>query len=387
MYDKTRYDEIISREYSGMSGVHFLNTCAVGFPAKSVIEVGQSFFDDYTKMLLDSGVTNYEPLRSATREKIAALIGGSASEIAFTSSTTQGTAALALSLSLKPGDNVVIFDLENPSCLLPWLQASRTRGFELRIVKTEHGVADAGKLIAAMDSRTKAAVVSAVEYGSGYRCDLPSISSAIHMYVGILAVDAIQALGRLSINVRALGIDFLSCGGFKGIAAGFGIGFIWCSHPLLKRLIPPTIGVQGVESCPHPPDTYERNTKPTLSSSASVLELGAHNSYGIAVLSAALDVLLELNTSEIESHILNLEKDFRYRLNSPWFTPYGHNPERRSGIIAGIYTPAIYNSANEAMRKSNILLTHSPGYIRCAFSAYSNSSDVEALLDVLNRSL
>ena len=52
MYDKTRYDEIISREYSEMSGVHFLNNCAVGFPAKSVIEVGHIVFDDYTQMLL-----------------------------------------------------------------------------------------------------------------------------------------------------------------------------------------------------------------------------------------------------------------------------------------------------------------------------------------------
>lgn len=91
-----------------------------------------------------------------------------------------------------------------------------------------------------------------------------TISDIVHKYNGVLHVDATQALGHISINVKELGIDMMSCSGHKISPVLRGIGFLYKKNEI--EISPLIYGSQEQE-----------------------LRGGTENTYGIIGLSKAIE--------------------------------------------------------------------------------------------------
>jgi cysteine desulfurase len=150
------------------------------------------------------------------REQLARLIGAAHHEIVFTSGATESNnLALHAALAGRPDATLIVTAVEHPA-VLEFAQ-TRARTAPLVVVGVDrHGQLDTGRLSAALRSAPGAVVsVMAANNETGVLNDLAHIRALTHPFGALLHTDATQLIGRLPIDVAALGVDMLSLSAHK----------------------------------------------------------------------------------------------------------------------------------------------------------------------------
>src|SRR5688572_308303 len=157
-----------------------------------------------------------ERLRGAT----ATLINATKDEIAFVKNTSEGISIVAKGIDWQWGDRIVTTGVEYPANIYPWMEVVRSHGCNLVMVAEETDPATGARQVpvekileAAADPKTKLVTLSHVEYASGQRHDLARIGTFCRENGKQFCVDAIQSLGVLPVDVRAMNVVFLSADG------------------------------------------------------------------------------------------------------------------------------------------------------------------------------
>lgn len=368
--------ELIQQEYGFLGNMIHVNACSVGVPPMRTQRAAGNFMEHYLPMVYDSGKLGFHWLRQKVRKQIANLINGQAEEIAFTKNTTEGTATLAWGYPLGPGDNVVVADLENPSNLYPWVYAAKTKGFEVKLIKTEGRGASLQQYLEAIDGNTKVVAVSAVQAGAGTRVDLAALGRVCREKGIILSVDAVQGFGRLTIDVKASCIDYLTCGGFKALGAGFGVGFVYCRKELAPKVAPLIAGDGNVDNDLEAPMVFTEDTPMDFFAHAERFEGGSSNALGIWLLHHSLSLVEELGKDNIQGHVLELEEKLRQRLSGCGLDvlPSGDLP---SGVVVAWYPVEHYDQAEAILEKYDIHISHHAGYLRLSIAAHNTEEQME----------
>lgn len=182
------------------------------------------------------------------RELAARLIHASPEEIVLTPSTSTGINLLAGSLDWKKKDNIVLNDLEYPANVYPWIYQADLHDLEIRMVPSKNGGVSRDELMKAIDKRTRVLAVSHVEFGTGYRNDIATLAEAVHKVNGLICVDAIQSLGVLKVDVKALDVDVLATGGYKWLCGPLGTGFAYVREDLMTNLKRPIANYMNLPS-------------------------------------------------------------------------------------------------------------------------------------------
>lgn len=160
------------------------------------------------------------------RAAVAAAVGADQRNVVFTSGGTEAN-ALALTPGLRRGraepvQRLVVSAVEHPSVLA----GGR---FAADAIKTApvlpSGIIDLGALAALLADKPPALVsVMLANNETGAIQPVSEVAELVHGSGGILHVDAVQALSRMPINIKALGADILTVsahkiGGPKGVGA------------------------------------------------------------------------------------------------------------------------------------------------------------------------
>ncbi|VFN02605.1 MAG: Selenocysteine lyase/Cysteine desulfurase [Candidatus Kentron sp. G] len=275
------------------------------------------------------------------RERFRALIDApSVEDIALLKNTSEGLSVVAHGLDWRAGDNIVITDQEFPSNRIVWESLSG-QGVEIRqaaIPVTPFEEAPEAIIERTCDGNTRLVSVSSVQYGTGLRMDLARIGAFCRREGILFCVDAIQSLGALSLDVQAIGADFLAADGHKWMLGPDGIALFYCREELRDRL---TLRQYGWRMVEEPFDFDNRDWR--VASSARRFECGSPNTLGIHALGASLSLLLEVGMEEVERGVLqnsayliaaiagNEAGNGGLRLLSP--AAVIHDPARRGGIV------------------------------------------------------
>ena len=139
--------------------------------------------------------------RATARPEAARLIGASADEIALVENTSHALTVAARAIPLEAGDNILVPDLEYLQVPLAWRQLPPAVAPEIRIVRNVNGTLPVSQFEAAADNRTRAVVMSSVQWSNGYRADLGAMSVFCRERGILFVVDAIQQLGAFPIDV------------------------------------------------------------------------------------------------------------------------------------------------------------------------------------------
>ncbi|MDA0172166.1 aminotransferase class V-fold PLP-dependent enzyme [Solirubrobacter taibaiensis] len=315
---------MLNELYPGAREHVYLDVAAVGLVSTRVRDAVATVLDDHVARGIAAGA-DWTAASERTRGVIAELIGGRATNVAYTQNTSTGIALVANGLDWRHGDNVVVPADEFPSNFYPWL-ALRRHGVEIREVPMRAGRAELERLAELIDARTRVVAISAVQYTSGHRYDLARIRERCGD--ALLVVDGTQAAGALVIDADADGIDALVVSAHKWMLGPFGIGFVHFSDRAMERLNPSTTGWLSVE---HP---FDFDHEPRLASSARRFESGTFNAAGIAGLDAAISIVLELGRHTVENIVLGNAAHLQERLTARGLQVLrSTDPDECSGIV------------------------------------------------------
>jgi cysteine desulfurase/selenocysteine lyase len=317
----------------------------------------------------------------ANRELVSRLINASPDSIALTRSTAHGISLLAQGLEWKAGDNVVGATGEYPANVYPWM-ALETRGVEFRQAKPIDGRVTADGVFSLVDARTRVVALSHVEFWNGFRVDLDAIGAECRRRGIVFAVDVMQSVGVLNVDVGRMPIDFCAAGAGKWLMGPPGIGFCFFAPELLERVRPVVVGVGSVAGRDRYFE-YDLTFAPTaLRFEESVVSLLDTAAFG-----AALELLLEVGVGAIEGQVLGLSArlaDGLARRGCEIVEPWPRSRSESSGIVSfrkpGMSAAAVLRDLTAA----HVIARTHQDFVRLSPHFYNTEEEVYRVLEVMS---
>ncbi|TBY47685.1 cysteine desulfurase [Rhizobium leguminosarum bv. viciae] len=180
------------------------------------------------------------------RRKVAALVGTDAGNVVFTSGATEA-ANLALTPDFRMGrtplrlGQLYFSAIEHPA-VREGGRFARDKMTEIPV--TEAGVVDLDALSKLLDAHDKAAglpmvAVMLVNNETGIVQPVEAVAKIVHAHGGLFVVDAVQAAGRIALDIGKIGADFMivsshKIGGPKGAGALIAQGEALMPKPLIQ---------------------------------------------------------------------------------------------------------------------------------------------------------
>jgi len=324
----------------------------------------------------------------AARETARRFLGAAdASEVIFTPGTTAGINLVAQSwgrATLRPGDEILVTELEHHSNIVPWqLVAGQTGAVVRAIPVSMAGELDLGALGSLLGPRTRLLALAHVSNVLGTVLPVRQAADLAHAAGALVVVDGAQAVPHLPIDVQALGADFYACSGHK-LYGPTGVGLLYGRRDLLEAM-PPWQGGGGMiervtfeeTTFAPPPMRFEAGTPPIA------------EAIGLA---AAIDYLSALDAGALRAHEERVLGHAAAVLGEvPGVRVLG-NPARRVGVLSfvmegvhphdvgtildrdGIAVRAGHHCAQPLMRRLGV-----GGTVRASFGMYNTEADVESL--------
>jgi cysteine desulfurase family protein (TIGR01976 family) len=213
----------------------------------------------------------------AARQAAADLLNASPAEIVFGQNMTTLTLHLARALGRGwgPGDELIVTELDHHANVDTWRTLEAERGVTVRMAPMDAATgtlvwSDLERLVS---TRTRLLAIGAASNALGTINDLARAASAAKAAGALLFVDAVHYAAHASIDVQAIGCDFLACSAYKFY--GPHVGLLYGRRALLESL--------PVAKLDPAPDTAPER-----------LETGTQNHEGIVGLRAAIDFLASL---------------------------------------------------------------------------------------------
>lgn len=377
--------ELLKQEYGYMDGHVYLDWSKVGMPAKRITDAARVFMDGYVATY-NSDIKNYLiSRRNDAKKTLARCINGDPSDFTFVKNTTEGNSIFAMGYQpLVPGTNAIVVDTDFPNTICPWINASHVRGFDLKVYHTDRGAVPADDIIAMMDENTKVVALAAVQSGYGYFVDLKKIGVECRKRGIAFAVDAFQAIGRMTIDVTDCCIDYLTCGAFKALGGAFGSAFVYSNKETIQKVTPQTVAYQGTVGYQiEAPYRFTNFGPMVFKDSVDRLEAGSQCTYAAESLTLGVKVIEELGHKAVEAHILELEDYIREKLAELPLDVYTYEKERRSGIIAMTFPENLTDKLKPILEKYQIRLSLRPGILRICIAAQNTKEHMDVFYQAM----
>jgi selenocysteine lyase/cysteine desulfurase len=306
------------------------------------------------------------PMIGECRKFVQKLINAESSHrIALLGNTTDAINIVAAGIPWKSGDHVLLSNIEFPANVWPYLNLKRV-GVELDFLQSNDGRVTTERIVDGLGPRTRLVAVSAVQFLSGYRADMVAIGDICRTRGIIFAVDGIQAVGAVRIDVQQMKIDALAAGAQKWQMSPHGSGFLYLTEDLQSRIRQSNLGWLSVAE---PWDFY--NFDQPLASTARRYEGGTLNFPSLWGMHAAHSMLLDFGTEAIEGHILALTQQLIDGLS-----------HERAGIVTVEFAKSVdEQKIFTSLAEQNISVALREKKIRFSPHFYNSPKEMETVLE------
>jgi cysteine desulfurase / selenocysteine lyase len=189
-------------------------------------------------------------LYELARDRVQSFMGARhREEIVFTRGTTDslGLVADALAHRLRPGDEIVITEMEHHSNIIPWQLAARDSGAVIKAVPiTPQGLLDMAAFRRLLGARTRVVAVAHVSNVLGTLNPVREIVDLTRAVGAVSVIDGAQAIPHLSLDMLALDCDFYAASAHKMLGPT-GIGVLYGRREVLESLAPTRGGSEMIK--------------------------------------------------------------------------------------------------------------------------------------------
>lgn len=395
---------ILQRKIRDKNRLIYLDSGATSQKPIQVLDAERDFYTQHNAavhrgahQLAEEATELYE----GAREKVARFIGAETEEVIFTKSATESINAIAYSIGnarpnsrfhLKPGDRIVVSEMEHHANLIPWQELARRTGAELVWFKvTDDGRLDLSQIEQLVDKNTKIVAITHQSNVLGTINSLDEIVHRTHEVGALFVLDACQSVPHYTVNVKQLGIDFIAFSGHKMLGPT-GVGILWGRKEVLNEMPPFLTGGSMIETVTMESATYLDAPKR--------FEAGVPNMAQAVGLGAAVDYLSAIGLDDIHQHEVELTKraldglsgikglsiigplDMHMRGGVVSFAIDGIHPHDLGQALDsyGIAVRTGHHCAWPLMRRFKTVAT-----TRASFYLYNDLNDVQALVDGVER--
>jgi len=309
-----------------------------------------------------------------TRAVMARLLGAKAAEIAFTKNTTEGLNIAAHAFDLKPGDNVVLTDMEHVANLWVW-KHWEARGVELRYARNRSGRLPLEAFLAAMDGRTRIVSTAYVTYGNGFRVNLPELGDACRGRGIRLVVDGVQGAGILAAPLASLNADFIAIGGHKALFGLTGSGVVYCREELLSEVRTPFVK----------PPQADASSQFDYVRTAHRFEAGNPNFLGVRVLRAGAEFLLSIGLQSIEHRVRELTSGCLKQLRLHGLQTRTPEPWEERAHIVNVLVPNAASLMTRLREKDRVIVNVKDDALRLSMSFFNTEEEIERAVHAIRR--
>jgi cysteine desulfurase/selenocysteine lyase len=347
----------------------------------------------------------------AARATIARFVGAGADEVVFTKNATEGLNLVAHSvlaasldaaagrsaevpgadrLALRPGDEVVVTEVEHHANLLPWQQLCRRTGATLRwFGATPDGRVDPTSL--RLGPRTRVVAFTQQSNVTGDRPPVGEIARAARAAGALVVLDACQSVPHEPVDLAALDVDLAVFSGHKMLGPT-GIGVLYGRREVLAAMPPFLTGGSMIETV--------ALTGSTFAAPPQRFEAGVPMASQAVGLAAACDYLSSIGMTAVADHEEALTAATLAALAGiPGVRVVGPGTTgARGGTVAFVLDGVHAHDVGEVLDSVGVEVRvghhcarplHAalgvPATVRASFHVYSTEEDVEALARAVDR--
>lgn len=321
------------------------------------------------------------------RSSVAAFIGADASEVVFTAGGTESDnlAIRGAAEAIEPsGRKHLVTTAIEHEAVLNTMKSLAKRGWRVTTLPVAAtGIVSLDRLREAITDDTALVSVMHANNEIGTIQPVAEIAAIAHERGALMHTDAVQAAGKISVDVRALGVDLLSIAGHKFYGPK-GSGALWIRRGV--RLVPPVAGGK-----------QERNRRAGTENVPALAGLGVAADVAAAKLDAEgarLGLLRDRLEAGVLARIPGAERNGAAHPRVPNTSNISIERVESESVLIGLDLAGIAVSSGSAcssgtLEPSHVLkamgLSHGRtlGSIRFSLGTTNTDHDVDRVLDVL----
>ena len=369
---------------------HYLDTGATAQKPRAVIDaMARAMGEDYDTVHRGVYARSAEMTLAyeAARRKVAGFIGGREEELVFTRGATEAINLVANTwgrANLKPGDRILLSQLEHHSNIVPWQMIAAVTGAVIDVCPlTSDQQIDLDAAEAMLTEQHKLVAFGHVSNVVGSVLDAPRAAAMAHTVGARLLLDGCQSAPHMPVDVTALGCDFYVYSAHK-LYGPTGIGALWAKAEILDAMPPWEGGGAMIDRVTFAGTTYASGPQRFEAGTPAITEAIAFG--------AAVDYVAGIGLARIHAQETALVARLRQELGAMNdVTLFG--PADSAGIVSFTIDDihphdlgTILDEANVAIRAGHhcaqplMDYLNVPATARASFGLYSTETDIDALM-------
>jgi isopenicillin-N epimerase len=226
-------------------GVVFLNHGSFGATPRPVFDVYQAWQRELERQPVAFMTAALEEHLAGARAALGRFVNAPADDLVYVPNVTYAVNAVARSLALGPGDEVLATDHEYGACDNVWRFLSRKRGFAycrqaIPLAMPEEEMVET--FWEGVTPRTRVIFMSHITSPTALRLPAEAICERARAAGILTVIDAAHAVGQIPLDLAAIGADFYTSNAHKWLCAPKGAGFLYARREVQQLIEPLIVG-------------------------------------------------------------------------------------------------------------------------------------------------